>query len=173
MDDNKHWFAAYTKSRHEKSVNDRLQQKNITTFLPLIKEKKQWKDRKKLVETPLIKSYIFVNIEHKNLLYVLQTHGVVNIVKIGNQYTKIPDYQIDALQKALEEKLTLTPVKCYSAGEMVKVKYGPLQGKIGRIINISGNSKLLLSIDAINYAFSTPIEPENVEKLPKNCERND
>ena len=165
MENDFRWFAAYTKSRHEKVVEERLEQKGIETYLPIIVKKNQWKDRVKEVEIPLIKSYIFVYVKPKELLYVLQTNGVVNIVRIGEKYTCVPDYQIEALRKALEERLTLTPEKYYSKGEKVRVLTGPLQGRIGSIKEFSGTTKLILSIDAINFAFSTPIDPQNIEKI--------
>ncbi len=168
MENKQYWFAAYTKARHEKSVAERLQQQDIEIFLPVIREKKRWTDRTKEIITPLIKSYLFVNIEPKNLLYVLQTYGVCSVVKIGGKYTKIPEYQISALKKALEERVSLTPEKYFHKGELVQVLTGPLKGKMGRIINIQVKTKLLLNIDTINYAFSTPISPENVKKVAKN-----
>jgi len=165
MENELHWYAAYTKSRHEKVVKERLEQKGFETFLPIIVRKNQWKDRVKDVETPLIKSYIFVHVESKDLLYIMQTHGVVNIVRIGVKYTIVPDYQIDALKKALEERMNLTPESHFAKGEKVKVLSGPLMGKIGLIQEISGHTKLILKVDAINFAFSTPVNPENVEKI--------
>lgn len=159
------WFAVYTKSRHEKAVNERLVAKGFTTFLPLITEKKQWSDRIKKVEVPLIKSYIFVKVVPCKLLWVMQTDGVVCIVKIGDKYTKVPDYQIDALRIVLENKLALKPADYYKKGEKVKVKIGLLKDKVGKIEYIKGENKLILSIDAINYAFSTPISMEDVEKI--------
>ncbi|MBN2279648.1 MAG: UpxY family transcription antiterminator [Candidatus Marinimicrobia bacterium] len=165
MEDKRHWFAAYTKSRHEKVVKERLEKKGIVTFLPLVRQKSQWKDRIKEVEIPLIKSYIFVQEEARNLLYVLQTEGILNIVRIGEKYTLIPDFQIEALQKALEERIHLEPANYFTEGEKVRVLTGPLSGRIGLITKISGHSKLILKIDAINFAFSTPVDPENVEKF--------
>ena len=159
------WFAAYTKSRHEKCVERRLIDQGVTTFLPLINQTKQWSDRKKKIETPLIRSYIFLKVEPRNILYVLQTHGVINIVKIGGQYTKIPDYQIEALKTVLDKKLNLSPVDYFKTGEYVKVSCGPLKDKIGKISQIRGKYRLILSIDAISYAFSTPISPDMVIKV--------
>ena len=161
MAETQFWYAAYPKARHEKSVADSLKQQNFTTFLPLIHVKKQWTDRKKDIETPLIKSYIFVKVSPNDLLYVMQTYGVCRIVKIGEKYTKIPEYQITALKKAMEERINLTPEKYFNKGELVQVLFGPLKGKMGRILNIQGKSKLFLNIDAINFAFSTPISPDN------------
>ena len=50
----KAWYAVYTNSRAEKRVSDRLAEMGIETFLPLQKTLRQWSDRKKLVEKPLI-----------------------------------------------------------------------------------------------------------------------
>ena len=59
---NKKWFAVYVKSRCEKKVSQQLDDMGIESFLPLITRIKQWSDRKKKVEEPLFRSYIFVNI---------------------------------------------------------------------------------------------------------------
>jgi transcription antitermination factor NusG len=169
--DGKYWFAVYTKSRHEKCVESKLIQKDFITFLPLVTEKKRWTDRIQKVDVPLIKSYLFVKTEPKNLLYVLQTHGVVKIIKIGHDYTRVPEYQIEALQAVLAERLAITPEDYFKTGEKVKVLYGPLKDKIGTVKSVKGSNKLFLKIDAINYAFSTPIEMENVKKIKEESER--
>jgi hypothetical protein len=49
-----------------KKVYARLVEKGIETFLPLQKRLKQWSDRKKLVDEPLFRSYIFVRIGQRN-----------------------------------------------------------------------------------------------------------
>ena len=69
------WYALYTKPRSEKKVLDRLLEQEIEAYLPLQKKLRQWKDRKKWVEVPLINSYIFVKIEHKDYFNVLDTVG--------------------------------------------------------------------------------------------------
>ena len=60
--DNKKWFAIYVKSRCEKKVNEQLEDIGVESFLPLITRVKQWSDRKKKVEEPLFRSYLFVHI---------------------------------------------------------------------------------------------------------------
>ena len=54
------WYAVHTRSRHEKLVAERLQERGMTAFLPLVKETHRWSDRKKTVELPLFSCYIFV-----------------------------------------------------------------------------------------------------------------
>lgn len=48
------WYVLYTRSRHEKKISSMLDQKKITSFLPLNKVVKQWTDRKKIIEEPFL-----------------------------------------------------------------------------------------------------------------------
>ena len=66
VQDKRFWLAVYTKPRHEKIADEKLQEKGIESYLPLVKRTRQWKDRKTKVWMPLFKSYLFV------LMMVLQ-----------------------------------------------------------------------------------------------------
>ncbi len=41
------WIAVYTKSRHEKVVIQELEKKKIEAYYPILKERRQWSDRKR------------------------------------------------------------------------------------------------------------------------------
>ena len=56
------WSVIKTRSRWEKKVARLLKQKGIDTFCPLLKAKRQWSDRVKTIEQPLLKSYVFVKV---------------------------------------------------------------------------------------------------------------
>src|SRR5215475_13601522 len=75
-------YALHTRSRHEKRVASELEQKGITTFLPLISEMRKWSDRRMKVELPLFSCYVFVNIPKspETRVSVLRTPGVLTIV---------------------------------------------------------------------------------------------
>ena len=74
------WFALYTKPRNEKKVAENLAALGIEVYCPLVTTIKQWSDRKKKVESPLIPSYVFVKIEEANRKEVFQVSGVVQYV---------------------------------------------------------------------------------------------
>ena len=97
------WYAIYTKSRNEKKVALNLQEKGIEVYLPLLKTLKQWSDRKKWVEEPLFRSYLFVRILDKNYLEVLQTDGVVRFITFRQERVPVPDQQIEAVKAYLNE----------------------------------------------------------------------
>ena len=62
---NKQWIAVRSKPRAEKVAFEQLVKKSIETYLPLVKKRRKWSDRKKWVELPLFSSYLFAKIELK------------------------------------------------------------------------------------------------------------
>ena len=63
------WYVLYTKPRNEKKVAQRLSEAGYTVYCPLQKVRRQWSDRTKVVEEPLFKSYLFIQIStHPYLL---------------------------------------------------------------------------------------------------------
>jgi transcription antitermination factor NusG len=96
------WFAVYTKSRMEKKVALRLQEAGIEAYCPVSKKRKQWSDRKKWVEEPLFRSYVFVNIDlAKQSPIVRRTLGVVNFLYWLGKPAVIQDAEIMAIQQFL------------------------------------------------------------------------
>src|SRR5690606_31500916 len=129
------WYAIYTKSRFEKKVFGRLIEKDIEAYLPLHKELKIWSDRKKWVEEPLIRSYVFVRIEDKDHLKVLKTPGVIKFVQIDGKTATIPPLQIKTLQRVLEGKADLEITdKNFKPGDPVVITEGNLKGIAGELV---------------------------------------
>ena len=96
------WIAVYTKSRHEKVVIQELENKNIESYCPIFKERRQWSDRKRWVEFPLFRSYVFAKIELKNSIYILQTMGVHHIIKFQGNISIIPDEIIQNIKNMID-----------------------------------------------------------------------
>ena len=63
MELEKKWYALYTKPRWEKKIDSVLIRKGVESWCPLQKIERQWSDRKKIIEDPLFKSYVFVRID--------------------------------------------------------------------------------------------------------------
>lgn len=158
------WFAAYTRSRTEKVVARELEKQDINYYLPLYKTIRQWSDRKKKVEEPLIRSYIFVHITEKEYRKVLETPGVVNIVCFSGRPVPIPDWQITNLKVLLGAEVPFsTETQAFEAGEEVTITQGQLKGLRGTIIKVKGRHRLLISITALNYNVTIEIGPAFVE----------
>jgi len=153
------WIAVYTKSRHENVVIQELEKKNIEAYCPILKERRQWSDRKRWVEFPLFRSYVFVKIELKNSLYILQTMGVHHIIKFQGNISTIPDGIIQNIKSMIDGGFTVEQVEYFVKGDEVKVVDGPLKGMEGIVVKIKNENKLVLKVAAIHQAIAVQIHP--------------
>ena len=157
---NKSWYAIYVRSRHEKSVHSELQQKGIESSLPLTIVTRQWSDRRKKVEVPLFRGYVFVKIDIKNeKLPVLTTTGVVKFVTFNNVTVPIPEDQMYWLQQMIASDLLLSQEQDFPIGTEIDVMFGPLKGLRGRVKQKNSKTKLIVWFDAIMQGVSVEIDP--------------
>ena len=103
------WYGLQTRPRHEKMVVQRLEERGVATFLPLVKEVHRWSDRKKIVEMPLFSCYVFAKFmpNRTERLRMLRVDGVFGLVGSGGEGTPIPDLQIDAVRNLVETAAAL------------------------------------------------------------------
>jgi transcription antitermination factor NusG len=160
------WYAAYTHSKAEKTVAVELVKIGVEYYLPLQWTIRQWSDRKKKVQIPLIKSYIFVHIRPKEHMQVLQVPGVVKIVHFDGKPVPIPEWQIQNLRILMGAHVQVSSVaKDFEKGEEVQIANGPLKGLRGKILQMNGQRKLVISIDALDYNLTVDIDPVFVETM--------
>ena len=160
-----HWYAIYTKPRHEKKVFDLLIEKKQETFLPLVKQVRIWKDRKKKVEMPLFSSYLFARFDYKDRFTILTTYGVVKIINFKGVPAVVPDWQIDALKKMIENPEQVRLENYIRTGEEVEVILGPFKGMHGSVKTVKGDTRLIVTIDGIQQSVSVVISADSVKKL--------
>ena len=153
------WIAVYTKSRHEKVVIRELENKNIEAYCPIFKERRQWSDRKRWVEFPLFRSYVFARIELKNSLYVLQAMGVHHIIKFQGNISIIPNEIIQNIKSMIDGGFTVEQVEYFVKGDEVIVVEGALKGMEGIVVKIKNENKLVLKVAAIQQAIAVQIHP--------------
>ncbi|MGK7394252.1 MAG: UpxY family transcription antiterminator [Candidatus Cyclobacteriaceae bacterium M3_2C_046] len=142
-----HWLAAYTNPRSEKKADILLKEKGIKTYLPLVTRLKQWSDRKKKVEEPLIRSYIFVHISEKEYFDVLNTQHVVRFITFEGKAAPIPDNQIETLRKLLATDTELEVIDTeLEEGDPVKVAKGPLLGMKGELVKYKQKNRVIVRL---------------------------
>ncbi len=164
------WYAIYTRANNEKKLFDNLQEKNVECYLPMRKVLKIWSDRKKWVEEPLFKSYIFVKVSYKDFFSALNTTGAVCYVSFGGRAQSIPEAQIDIIKSFLSQndhEVTLTYERIQK-GVAVEVLHGSLKGIKGEVSNILGQTRLLIRIDSMNCSLYANISREEVKLLEEN-----
>ena len=96
------WYACYTRARHEKRVNARLEERGFDTFLPLVPRVRQWHDREKVVQWPLFPSYVFARFDLGSLADVLRTPGVSTVVRFNGRPVPVPQEEIDSVRRFVD-----------------------------------------------------------------------
>ncbi|MCF7803264.1 MAG: UpxY family transcription antiterminator [Candidatus Marinimicrobia bacterium] len=160
------WFAVYCKSRHEKKVAEQLEEKGIDHYLPLRTEVRQWSDRKKKVEIPLFRGYIFVHIPKHLQVPVLETYGAVTFVKFAGKLVPIRDEQIEAVRRIEEYGADLQPESGdFELEDRVRVLEGSCKGLEGRLIHKKKGDRFVVVIDSLKLGASVVINKEWLEKI--------
>ena len=160
-----HWFAIWTRSRHEQVVRDQLEKKKITAFLPTIPKWSRWKDRKKKIDWPLFPGYCFARFDPDHALPVLKVPGVVSIVSFEGKPAPIPDYELENIRLLIGSELKYDPCPLIHEGTMVEVVHGPLRGIIGRLMRKDAQrARLVLSVDLIGQAVSVEVDAADVKQ---------
>ena len=170
---NYQWYAIYTRANGEKKLLSNLLEKNIECYLPVKKSLKCWSDRKKWVEEPLFRCYIFVKVCYKEFFTALNTPGVVCYVSFGGKAQPIPEAQILNIKSFLDQsdhEVTLTYERIQK-GVSVEVLHGSLKGVKGEVINICGQSRLVMRIDSMNCSLYANISKEEVKILEEKAEQ--
>jgi len=166
MDNNYNWYPVYTRSRAEKKAYEELIRKNINCYLPLKKSVKLWSDRKKIIEEPLIKSYLFVYISAKEYAEVLMTSGIARFLYFSGKIASMPAQQIDNLKLLLATDAELEVLEFdIKAGERVIIKAGPFKGMLAETVSLHNKQRLILRLENMGVAIEINTSMAFVEKV--------
>lgn len=167
------WYAVYTRPNAEKKIDSHLQYLNIKSYLPLKKTLKQWSDRKKWIEEPLFRCYIFVNVSNKEFFKVLEIPGTVKYVSFGNKPQVIPEDQIEDIKILVkqEEREIFLSTENIEKGKKVEVVYGPFKGMKGEIVELHGSFRIVVRIGAIGCNLYANIMKDEVKLVKEEIKK--
>jgi transcription antitermination factor NusG len=159
------WYALYTRHQHENTVARILTAKGFETFLPLYQEPRRWTDRVKLLSLPLFPCYVFFKGDLERRLDILTTPGIHAFVSSAGQPASIPDAEIDAIRRGVENGARVEPHPFLKSGEWVRVKSGALEGIEGILVRKKGLYRLVLSVEMLGKAAAVEVDTAQVERL--------
>lgn len=165
MSEVKHWFALYTKPRHEFKAQIQIESENIECYLPTITRLKQWSDRKKKVTEPLFRGYIFIEANEKERLRAVEFNSIVKTIFFDGKPSIIPDYQINNLKNLLSNT---NKVKVYHEiikGDSIKITEGPFKGVEGIVFSVSKDDVMLaVNIELLRMSAVVKLPAADVRK---------
>ena len=157
-----HWYACYTRARHEKQVESLLAQRGVQSYLPVVPRVRQWKDRKKLVQFPLFPSYVFGRFALNELHGILTTPGISTVVRSNGYPTPIPQQDIENVQRfalgIIETGIEPDPRPFLVEGQWVRVTEGPFEGVEGVVIEERSRKRVLIGVKAIGQGLEIDID---------------
>lgn len=163
----KSWYAVYTNSRAEKKVQLELEYQGIEHYLPLHKKLRQWSDRKKWVEVPLISGYIFVHITLADYDRVLRTPNVVTYVRFEGKAAVIPPEQIEIIRRLLRQTEIEVEVsrENFSEGDEIEVIGGPLMGIMGKLVSFKGKKRVAVQLEQLNLSLTITLPLSEIRRI--------
>jgi transcription antitermination factor NusG len=154
----KNWYVLYVKPNNEKKVAENLAKNQIEVYCPMFKELRQWSDRKKKVESPFFKSYVFVRLldAERNLVF-----AVPNIVKylfwLGKPAV-IREEEMDTLKKWLSnDRVEEYKISKFEPGKRLSVSMGSLKNQKAIVQEVS-NTRVRLIIEGLGIVLNMKIK---------------
>ncbi len=162
------WYAVYAQVRHESKVYFRLIAKSLECLFPQMERWSRRRDRRKKIQVPMFPGYLFVRtaLDNYQQVKILQTPGVVSLVRNRDGALPVPDSQINSLKTLLGSNTTLTSHPYLQEGMRVRIANGPLYGCEGILVRQRNvKARLVVAIDIIQQAVSVELHEEDVEPL--------
>ena len=140
LNDGKNWYVLYTRPRSEKKVANQLQRMGLESYCPVRNEMRQWSDRRKKVEVPVLPSMILVHVPSKDRKKVFDCPNAVRYLFWEGQPAEVPEGEVKALEQSLtgprvisHESIPLRP------GQHIDMTEWGFKNEEGRIKYMSGN----------------------------------
>ena len=159
------WYVFRVRPRHEKAVASQLREKDQHCFLPLLSQKRSWGKRSANVDLPLFPGYVFCEAERFGLLPILQTAGVIDVVRAGSSPAPVDRDELNAIKRVIEMDVQIEPCHYLTVGQKVRILEGPFSGLSGCLTDVRNTRRLILSITLLQRSVSVEVDAAAVVPL--------
>lgn len=163
------WFAIYVNVKHEKKVVQKLYDLGIEAYSPMVKKLRQWTDRKKWVEFPMMSGYVFVNVDLAIKDKILQCPGVFSFIKFNGVEAKIRNSEI-AILKSIESSGydVISEASDLKLSDEVEITQGPLKGLKGTVIQLKNLNYIQIQIESLHQSIKIQLPKHSLKVQPLN-----
>jgi transcription antitermination factor NusG len=140
--------------------------REIEHYLPLYRTQRKWSDGSRVtLDLPLFPGYIFVCIQRKQRVRVLEVPGVLSIVGgRGGEPASLPEDEIDALRSGLPLR-NAQPHLYLKVGQRARIRSGAFAGMEGVVVRMKYSFRVVLTMDSIMQSFAVEVDGEELELL--------
>lgn len=163
------WLVIKTKPRAEKKLYEQLTKAGYESFLPTYVVIRQWSDRKKKIELPLISGVVFVKNNFSDIYSLYDFPQIIGILKEFNKPALVSQQEINNLKILITEwngeLIECNEVLSLSHGDEVEVVRGDFVGIVGVLIAINGKHRLVVQLKTLNVEFTVNIPKSYVKQV--------
>ena len=149
----KKWFVVYTKPQQELKVASDLSAMGITNYCPTVTLVKQYSDRKKKINKPLLSSYVMVQLEEKERQKVFASTGIVRYLFFLGKPAVVSASDINLMQDHLNGMYNDSKVTTLSVGDSHTISQGPFSGFLGKVVE-TDNTKVKLELASLGMRIT-------------------
>ena len=134
------WYVLYTKPNFEIKVADGINAHGINAYCPTFTQIKQYSDRKKKVQKPLLPSYVLVQLSEQDRPKVFNIPGVVRYLFWLGKPAVVREEEIELLRNNLKGVFDDVKISKLSIGKEYTIPSGPLKGQKGTVLDVLKNT---------------------------------
>jgi transcriptional antiterminator RfaH len=163
---NKKWYAIKVKFRSEKLVMTQLNTKGIEAYTPMRPVVRRYARKMVRRNLPVFSTYVFVHIDYKDYVRVLETEYVYGFVRIGRQMEPVKEAEMILMRRieGLGIDYTTTEID-FTAGQKVRINSGTLLGMEGIIRQIKSKGKMMVHFESFGVALMIEINKSHLEAV--------
>jgi transcription antitermination factor NusG len=150
-----YWYVAKTRHGAELGVRNRLRECGVESFVPTCTRRAS--RGKKMVEMPLLNSFVFIRAKKSDALDLIHFSGVKADYVFDcatHRLMVVPDKQMDDFRRVLDASIEEGGLmdKPLHPGERVRVIHGALKGVEGFVLEIQG--RYFVVVGLLNCLFA-------------------
>jgi transcriptional antiterminator NusG len=161
------WYALWTHSHCEQLVHDQLAEKGFGVFLPKVEVWSRRRGVRRLIQTPMFPSYLFLRHAMDKAAYVevSKVRGLARV--LGERWDRlavIPTDEMQAIETVAATRERVFPFPYLKEGQQARITAGPLAGIEGILVERKPHQGMLvLSVHLLQRSVAVVVDSTDVE----------
>ncbi|GGE40030.1 UpxY family transcription antiterminator [Psychroflexus planctonicus] len=158
------WLVLYTKPNTSRNLAKQLNTAGIEAYCPTKTEVRQWSDRKKKVQVPVLPSMILVKAKPSNRQIVFEFNGALRFLFWAKKPAIVSEREVEALRDSLEKpNVVSAEVEAIKPGQKIDLSELGFEGQEGNVKYVSGN-KCWVILESLGFVVKVNLSKEENTK---------
>lgn len=158
------WLVLYTKPNTSKNLAKQLSTAGIEAYCPIKIELRQWSDRKKKVQVPVLPSMILVKSKPSKRHVVFEFNGAQRFLFWDKKPAIVSEEEVEALRESLEKpNMVSAEIEAIKPGQKIDLSELGFKGHEGKVKYVSGN-KCWVILESLGFVVKVNLSKEENTK---------